>query len=29
MSRGMGLYHQKYCGCIYSERERFIKTGSS
>ncbi|MFH0731824.1 MAG: epoxyqueuosine reductase QueH [Candidatus Omnitrophota bacterium] len=21
-SREMGLYHQKYCGCIYSERER-------
>jgi epoxyqueuosine reductase len=26
LSRDMGLYHQKYCGCIYSERERFIKT---
>ena len=25
-SRGMGLYHQKYCGCIYSERERLFKT---
>ena len=24
-SRSMGLYHQKYCGCIYSERERFLK----
>jgi epoxyqueuosine reductase len=24
-SRGMGLYHQKYCGCIYSERDRFLK----
>jgi epoxyqueuosine reductase len=23
LSRAMGLYHQKYCGCIYSERERF------
>jgi len=21
-SKKMGLYHQKYCGCIYSERER-------
>ncbi|MDD5503968.1 MAG: epoxyqueuosine reductase QueH [Candidatus Omnitrophica bacterium] len=28
MSRDMGLYHQKYCGCIYSERERFMKTCS-
>lgn len=26
LSRKMGLYHQKYCGCIYSERERFQKT---
>jgi epoxyqueuosine reductase len=24
-SRDMGLYHQKYCGCIYSDRERFQK----
>jgi hypothetical protein len=24
LSREMGLYHQKYCGCIYSERERFV-----
>ncbi len=23
LSRQMGLYHQKYCGCIYSERERY------
>lgn len=22
LSKQMGLYHQKYCGCIYSERER-------
>jgi epoxyqueuosine reductase len=22
LSKAMGLYHQKYCGCIYSERER-------
>jgi predicted adenine nucleotide alpha hydrolase (AANH) superfamily ATPase len=21
----MNLYHQKYCGCIYSEWERFGK----
>lgn len=25
LSRQMGLYHQKYCGCIYSERERNAK----
>ncbi|MHC4607994.1 MAG: epoxyqueuosine reductase QueH [Planctomycetota bacterium] len=24
MSREMGLYRQKYCGCIYSEKERFF-----
>ena len=24
-SRDMGIYHQKYCGCIYSERERYKK----
>jgi hypothetical protein len=24
LSREMGLYRQKYCGCIYSERERFL-----
>jgi predicted adenine nucleotide alpha hydrolase (AANH) superfamily ATPase len=23
MSREMGLYRQKYCGCVYSEKERF------
>jgi predicted adenine nucleotide alpha hydrolase (AANH) superfamily ATPase len=23
MSRELGLYRQKYCGCIYSEKERF------
>ena len=23
MSRELGLYHQKYCGCVYSEWERF------
>lgn len=22
ISKEMGLYHQKYCGCIYSEKER-------
>jgi epoxyqueuosine reductase len=26
VSREMGLYHQKYCGCIYSERDRILKT---
>lgn len=25
LSHGMELYHQKYCGCIYSEWERFGK----
>lgn len=24
-AREMGLYMQKYCGCIYSEKERFYK----
>jgi predicted adenine nucleotide alpha hydrolase (AANH) superfamily ATPase len=24
-SRGLGLYHQNYCGCLYSEWERFVK----
>ena len=24
VSKEMGLYHQKYCGCIYSERERLV-----
>jgi len=23
-SRAMGLYRQQYCGCIYSEKERFL-----
>lgn len=23
LSKEMGLYHQQYCGCIYSEYERF------
>ncbi len=26
LSRDMGLYRQKYCGCIFSEAERFMKT---
>jgi predicted adenine nucleotide alpha hydrolase (AANH) superfamily ATPase len=23
ISRAMGLYRQQYCGCIYSEKERY------
>ena len=26
VSKAMGLYRQQYCGCIYSEKERFIKS---
>ena len=26
MSKEMGLYRQKYCGCIYSEMERYRRT---
>ncbi len=26
-SKAMGLYRQQYCGCIYSERERYQKRG--
>lgn len=26
-SKGLGLYRQKYCGCIYSEMERFARGG--
>lgn len=25
ISRGFGIYQQKYCGCIYSEMERHLK----
>ena len=25
ISKAMGLYRQQYCGCIYSEKERFLK----
>jgi predicted adenine nucleotide alpha hydrolase (AANH) superfamily ATPase len=25
LSKDMGLYRQKYCGCIFSEKERFFK----
>ena len=26
LSRQLELYRQKYCGCIYSERDRYLKT---
>lgn len=29
VSRRMGMYRQAYCGCIYSEKERFCKPGSN
>ena len=25
-SKRLGLYRQQYCGCIYSEKERFFRT---
>jgi hypothetical protein len=25
LSREFGLYRQKYCGCVYSEMERYMK----
>ena len=25
-SKRLGLYRQQYCGCIYSEKERYLKT---
>jgi predicted adenine nucleotide alpha hydrolase (AANH) superfamily ATPase len=25
LSRDLGLYRQKYCGCIYSERDRYMR----
>jgi predicted adenine nucleotide alpha hydrolase (AANH) superfamily ATPase len=24
VSKAMGLYRQQYCGCIYSEKERYF-----
>jgi predicted adenine nucleotide alpha hydrolase (AANH) superfamily ATPase len=27
VSKAMGLYRQQYCGCIYSEKERFMRPG--
>ena len=29
ISKDLGLYRQKYCGCIYSEMERHLKKGNS
>ncbi len=28
LSKDGGMYRQQYCGCIYSERERFCRKGS-
>ena len=28
LSKELGLYRQKYCGCIYSEMERYLKKSS-
>jgi predicted adenine nucleotide alpha hydrolase (AANH) superfamily ATPase len=25
VSKAMGLYRQQYCGCIYSEKERYMR----
>ena len=25
-SKGLGMYRQQYCGCIYSEKERYFKS---
>ena len=27
LSKEMGLYRQQYCGCVYSEKERYMPTG--
>jgi predicted adenine nucleotide alpha hydrolase (AANH) superfamily ATPase len=27
LSKEMGLYRQQYCGCIYSEKERYLPKG--
>jgi predicted adenine nucleotide alpha hydrolase (AANH) superfamily ATPase len=29
VSRAMGLYRQQYCGCIYSEKERYMQPKKS
>jgi predicted adenine nucleotide alpha hydrolase (AANH) superfamily ATPase len=26
-AKALGLYRQQYCGCIYSEKDRFLKSG--
>ena len=28
-SKKMGLYKQQYCGCIFSERDRFLNSAKS
>jgi hypothetical protein len=28
-SKQLGMYRQQYCGCIYSEKERFYKSPKS
>lgn len=28
VSKAMGLYRQQYCGCIYSERDRYMPKGA-
>jgi predicted adenine nucleotide alpha hydrolase (AANH) superfamily ATPase len=25
LSKELGLYRQKYCGCIYSEMEKYLR----
>jgi len=27
VSKAMGLYRQQYCGCVYSEKERYLNAG--
>jgi epoxyqueuosine reductase len=29
LSKAMGLYRQQYCGCIYSEKERYMRSKKS
>ena len=28
LSRGLGMYRQPYCGCVFSERDRYLKVKS-
>ena len=28
-ARSMGLYSQKYCGCVFSEKERYLKKAAA